>query len=75
HACQLSTPTLPVHLLSSSARSSPLSLSLSLTRFKLIAASLNTFWLNQLLVFSSTFVVSSSSTSYELVTVITVVIC
>ncbi|VUZ51310.1 unnamed protein product [Hymenolepis diminuta] len=51
-----------------------LSLSPSITRFKLIVASLNTFWSNQLLVFCFIIVVSSYSNSYELVTVIAGVI-
>ncbi|VUZ55352.1 unnamed protein product [Hymenolepis diminuta] len=50
----------------------PLSISLSVTRFKLVVASL---WPIQLLVFCFTIVVSSYSNSYELVTVIAVVIC
>ncbi|VUZ45553.1 unnamed protein product, partial [Hymenolepis diminuta] len=44
----LPVPTLPAHLLSSSAHS-PLYLSFSVTRFKPVVASLNTFWSNQLL--------------------------
>ncbi|VUZ57280.1 unnamed protein product [Hymenolepis diminuta] len=72
--CQLLPPTLPAHLLSSSARS-PLSIHLFLTRFKLVVASLNKFWSNQLLVFCCTIVVCSYSDSRELETVITVVIC
>ncbi|VUZ43573.1 unnamed protein product, partial [Hymenolepis diminuta] len=51
------------------------SLSLSLTRFKPVVASLNTFWFNQLLVFCSTIVVSSYLYAYELVTVATFVSC
>ncbi|VUZ44458.1 unnamed protein product [Hymenolepis diminuta] len=71
HTCQLLAPTLPSHL--SSPTSS--SLSLSVTRFKPVVAFLNTFWPNQLLVFCSTIRVSSYSNSYEVVTLITVVIC
>ncbi|KAM3178633.1 hypothetical protein ACTXT7_002189 [Hymenolepis weldensis] len=71
HACLLPAPILPAHLLSTSA-SSPLSL--SVTRFKPVVVSLNTFWSNQLLVFCSTIVVSSYSNSCELATVIAVVI-
>ncbi|VUZ45008.1 unnamed protein product [Hymenolepis diminuta] len=41
----------------------------------LVVASLNTFWSTQPLVFCFTIVVSSYSNSYELVTVIAVVIC
>ncbi|VUZ55266.1 unnamed protein product [Hymenolepis diminuta] len=51
------------------------SLSLLVTRFKLVVASLNTFWPNQLLVFCSTIVASSYLNSYGLVTVIAVAIC
>ncbi|VUZ55066.1 unnamed protein product [Hymenolepis diminuta] len=58
HADQLRSPTLPAHLLSSSA-CSPLYLSPSHTHLKLFVASLNIFWSNQLLVFCSTIVVSS----------------
>ncbi|VUZ49937.1 unnamed protein product [Hymenolepis diminuta] len=43
HACQLSAPTHPAHALSSLARS-PLHPSLSVTRFNLVVASLNTFF-------------------------------
>ncbi|VUZ40388.1 unnamed protein product, partial [Hymenolepis diminuta] len=50
------------------------SLSLSVTCFKPVVACLNTLWSNQLLVFCSTIVISSYSNSYELVTVIVVVI-
>ncbi|VUZ41880.1 unnamed protein product, partial [Hymenolepis diminuta] len=46
-----------------------------LSRFVLVVVALNTFWPNQLLVFCSTIVVSSYSNSYELVSVIAVVIC
>ncbi|VUZ39755.1 unnamed protein product [Hymenolepis diminuta] len=74
HACQLPAPTPPVHLPSSSARS-PLYPSFSLTCFKLVVASLNTFWSNQLLVFCSTIVVSSYSNSYEIVIIIAAVMC
>ncbi|VUZ39107.1 unnamed protein product, partial [Hymenolepis diminuta] len=75
HACQLSTPKLPARLLSSSVHS-PLYPSFSLLLASiLVLDSLNTFWSNQLLVFRSTIVVSSYSNSYELVTVIAVVIC
>ncbi|KAM3184243.1 hypothetical protein ACTXT7_008748 [Hymenolepis weldensis] len=69
HAGQLRAPALTAHLLSSSARS------LSVTHFKPVIASLNTFWSNQLLVFCSTIAVSSYSNSYELVTVTAAVIC
>ncbi|KAM3186656.1 hypothetical protein ACTXT7_003862 [Hymenolepis weldensis] len=65
--CHIPAATLPAHLLSSSAFS-PLYLSLSLTRFKLVVASLKTFWSNQLLVFCPTIVTSSYSNSYEFVT-------
>ncbi|VUZ57629.1 unnamed protein product [Hymenolepis diminuta] len=41
----------------------------------LFVVPLNTFWSTQLLVFCFTIVVSSCSNSYELVTVIVVVIC
>ncbi|KAM3180190.1 hypothetical protein ACTXT7_016799 [Hymenolepis weldensis] len=51
------------------------SLSLSVARFKPVVASLTTFWPDQLLVFRFTIVVSSYSNSYELMTVIAVVIC
>ncbi|VUZ42330.1 unnamed protein product [Hymenolepis diminuta] len=75
HASQLRVPTLPAHLLSSSARS-PLYLSFSLTRFNPHFGFLEyIFWLNQLLVVCFTIVVSSYSNSYELVTVIAVIIC
>ncbi|VUZ39817.1 unnamed protein product [Hymenolepis diminuta] len=74
HTFQLPAPMLTAHLLSSSARSS-LYVSLSVNRFKLVVASLNTFWSNQRLVFCSTIVVSSYSNIYELLTVITVVSC
>ncbi|VUZ51013.1 unnamed protein product, partial [Hymenolepis diminuta] len=67
----IKTSTLPVHLLSPSTRS-PRSLSLASI---LVVASLNTFWSNQFLVLLFTIVVSSYSNSYELVTVIAVVIC
>ncbi|VUZ42083.1 unnamed protein product [Hymenolepis diminuta] len=73
HACQLSAPMLLAHLLSSSAHC-PLYLPFSLALFKLVAASLNTFWSNQLLVFCSTIVVRSYSNCCELVTVIAIVI-
>ncbi|VUZ44814.1 unnamed protein product [Hymenolepis diminuta] len=66
HACQLLAPALSAHPLSSSARSS---LSLSPTRFRLVA-SLNKSWSYQLSVFCSTIIVN-----YKLVTVIAVVIC
>ncbi|VUZ45641.1 unnamed protein product [Hymenolepis diminuta] len=59
HACRLRAPML-------------LSLSLSLL---LVVVSLTTFWSTQLLVFCFTIFVSSYSNSYELVTVIVVVIC
>ncbi|VUZ42110.1 unnamed protein product [Hymenolepis diminuta] len=62
---------LPAYLLSSSTHSLPY---LSLSYFKPVVVSLNTFWSNQLLV-CSTIVVSSYSNSYESVTVIAVVIC
>ncbi|VUZ41820.1 unnamed protein product, partial [Hymenolepis diminuta] len=52
-----------------------LSLSRSVTCFKLIVAFLNTFCSNQLLVFCFTLVVSSYSNSCGLVIVIAVVIC
>ncbi|KAM3179930.1 hypothetical protein ACTXT7_017301 [Hymenolepis weldensis] len=71
HAYQLPAPMLPAHPLSSLACCP----SISLTRFKLLVGSLNTFWSNQLLVFCSTTVVSSYSNIYELVTVRAVVIC
>ncbi|VUZ44897.1 unnamed protein product, partial [Hymenolepis diminuta] len=67
-------PTRPAHLLSSSAHSLLyISLSLTHTRFKLVVASLNTFWSNLILVFCSTVIVSSYSNSCELVTVIGVI--
>ncbi|VUZ39862.1 unnamed protein product [Hymenolepis diminuta] len=65
----LPAPTLPAHLLSSSARS-PLYPSFSLTCFKLVVASLNTVRSNQFLAFYFTIVVSSYSNGYELVFVI-----
>ncbi|VUZ42034.1 unnamed protein product, partial [Hymenolepis diminuta] len=54
HACLLPALTFPTHLLSSSAC---FPLYLSLTRLKLVVASLNTFRSNQLLVFCSTIVI------------------
>ncbi|VUZ49883.1 unnamed protein product, partial [Hymenolepis diminuta] len=69
HACQLPAPTLPAHLLSSSASCS-LSSSLG---YSLWLPGIH-FWSAQLLVFCFTVIVSSYSNSYELVTVIAVVI-
>ncbi|VUZ50460.1 unnamed protein product [Hymenolepis diminuta] len=64
HACRLSAPMLPSHLL---FLSPPPSLLLASV---LIVAPLNTFWFSQLLVFCSTIVVSSYSNGYKLVTVV-----
>ncbi|VUZ54877.1 unnamed protein product, partial [Hymenolepis diminuta] len=69
---QVPVPTLPVHPLSSSIR---FSLYFSLIRFRLVVASLNTFWSNQILAFCSTIFVSSYSNSCELATIIAIVIC
>ncbi|KAM3187189.1 hypothetical protein ACTXT7_002795 [Hymenolepis weldensis] len=59
-------------VISSPTQHAPLSISRSLARFKLVVASLDTFWSNQPLVFCSTIIASSYSNSYELVTVIAV---
>ncbi|VUZ43234.1 unnamed protein product [Hymenolepis diminuta] len=72
HACQSPAFALPVRLLSSSTRSP---LYLALTRFNPRCGLLEYIWSNQILVFCSTIVVSSYLNSYELVTVIPVVIC
>ncbi|VUZ46261.1 unnamed protein product [Hymenolepis diminuta] len=69
-ACQLSAPTFPSHLLSSSALSR---LSLLPTSI-LVVTSSNTFCPSQLLVFSFP-IVSSYSNSYELVTVVAIGSC
>ncbi|VUZ50691.1 unnamed protein product [Hymenolepis diminuta] len=61
-------------LISSVPQRAPFSISLPLTCFKLVVASLNTLWSDQLLVFYCTIVFSFYSNSYELVTVIAAVI-
>ncbi|VUZ50106.1 unnamed protein product, partial [Hymenolepis diminuta] len=58
-------------LISSFPQLSPPSLLLA----SILAASLNTFWSNQLLVFCATIVVRSYSNGYGLVTIVAVVSC
>ncbi|VUZ40974.1 unnamed protein product [Hymenolepis diminuta] len=65
----------PVHLLSSVADATPIILLLNLNSFQTCCGSLDyKFWSDQLLVFCFTIFVSSYSNSYELVTVIAIVI-